>query len=242
MNARQSAAFGVHLLTASGIVFLLLALREIIRLDTRPALVFVWFIAATIVDAIDGPLARKFEVKRYAPDIDGRTIDDIVDYIGFTLLPLLLAWDMKWLPGLGFGFVLISIGAMTSLLGFAHQHAKDEAGGFFRGFPSYWNLVVFYLGISAALLPTVGPWINAVVVLGLSVLTVLPVWFIYPNLAPPRLKPAILFGSYAWALLLVMMLPFYPAVPTWLVLISLVYPAFYIVASVNERHRWPAST
>ena len=240
MSPAKVAAYSVHVLTASGIAFLFLAAAEISREATRPTWVFIWFLAATFVDAIDGPLARRFGTKTHAHSIDGRTIDDIVDFIGFTFLPLVLIWDMAWLPGHGIGGGVVVAAMMASLLGFAHRHAKDEAAGFFRGFPSYWNLIALYTGLVVALLPGAGPWINAALLLVLAVLTVLPVWFVYPNLAPPPWKPLVLWGSYAWALLLVAMLPFYPdRVPAWLTLISLIYPIFYIAISIYLRDRWP---
>jgi phosphatidylcholine synthase len=201
--------------------------------------VFVWFIAATVVDAIDGPLARLADTKRYAGDVSGRTIDDIVDYIGFTFLPLALVWRMDWVPGV-VGTVVVVLAMMASLIGFAHAHAKDEERGFFRGFPSYFNIVALYFGLSVASLPEAGPWLNVAILLGLTVMTVSPVWLIYPNLCPRPWKPVVLIGSYIWGAGLVAMLPWYPSgVPGWIVLISLIYPLFYLALSLSMRDRWP---
>src|SRR5687768_1198770 len=91
-------------------------------------IVFVWLVVAVMIDAADGPLARAWDVKRFAPDIDGRTIDDIVDYLTFTFIPLLLVWRMGWVPfapGLA-GAVWIVPALLASLLGFANVGAKDE--------------------------------------------------------------------------------------------------------------------
>ncbi len=239
----RALAYGVHLLTASGIACMFLAAAEIARPLPRPWLVFVYFLIATVIDGVDGPLARKFAVKTYAKNISGRTIDDIVDYLGFTFLPMLLVWRMGWLPGESGGVVggvVVVLVMMASLLGFAHSHAKDETAGFFRGFPSYWNLVAIYNGFAAALLGTVGEWLNVVVLLALALLTVLPVWMVYPNLAPPKWKPIVLVGSYLWAIGLMAMLPWFPdRVPGWLVLLSLAFPAFYLWLSWHLRARWP---
>ena len=203
---------------------------------------FVYFVIAVVIDAVDGPLARAWDVKRTAASVDGRTIDDIVDHIGFTFVPLLLIWRMGWVPGDAaiWAVAFVVPAAICSQLGFAHKHAKDEAAGFFRGFPSYWNIAAFYAGLIAFALPTVGPWINAALLLALAGLTVSPVWFLYPNLTPRKLKPLILGGGAAWALMLLAMLFFYPAVPIWLTLASLVYPLIYTVLSIGLRDRWPA--
>ena len=234
------AAHAVHVLTASGIAFLFLAAVEIAAADTRAWLVFVYFLGATFTDAIDGPLARRADVKRNAASVDGRTIDDLVDYIGFTFLPLLLIYDQGWLPNDVVAAAVLIPAAIASLLGFAHTHAKDEAAGFFRGFPSYWNIIALYAGLAASLLGPAGQWLNAAVVLGLAVMTVSPVWLLYPNLAPRPWKTPVRLGSYAWALLVIGMLPFFPDdVPGWVVLASLIYPAFYLYASLHLRHRWP---
>ena len=124
----------MHLYTASGIVLAALAAAEIFSPRPDPRIVFALFAAATLVDASDGFLARRWEVKRTAPEIDGRAIDDIVDYITFTFLPLLLVWRMGWVPEPV--LLWIAPALIASLFGFANTGAKDEGGGFFRGFPS----------------------------------------------------------------------------------------------------------
>ena len=224
---RRLAAYGVHVLTASGIAFAFLAAAETTRPDCDPRLVFLWLIAAVIVDAVDGPLARRAQVKTHAPDIDGRTIDDIVDYITFTFLPLLLVWRMGWVPEPKWLFVVPPM--MASLLGFANVGAKEEDAGFFRGFPSYWNIAAFYCGLLAAngFLRTSG-----LLLLALAVLTVAPVRFVYPNLAPRAWKTPLLVGAYAWMAVVLWMLWEFPENPAWLAGVSLIYPAVYAAASV----------
>jgi phosphatidylcholine synthase len=197
--------------------------------------VFALFVATVIIDASDGPLARAWQVKRWAPRIDGRTIDDIVDYITYTFLPLLLVWRMGWLPGLAFAWVIPAL--IASLFGFANSGAKDEEDGFFLGFPSYWNVVAFYAGIVHH---HWGPWPNAVALLALAAMTVMPVRFLYPNLAPRPWKLPLVAGAIAWtAILLAMLVMPYPRVPAWLTLVSLVYPAFYVALSAVLGRRKP---
>lgn len=234
-DARRStfAAWCVHLYTASGIVFALLATLELCKASPDPRMVFLWLAIAVFVDATDGPLARAVEVKKALPQISGRTIDDIVDYATFTFIPMLLVARMEWVPQPVLLFVAPAL--MTSLLGFSNSGAKDESGGFFLGFPSYWNIVAFYLGISAAhgLLA-----LNGAIVFALAVLTVLPVGFIYPNLAPRRWKLAVLLGAAIWtALVVAMTFIRYPDPPGWMVALSLVYPLFYTAVSIIEYRK-----
>ena len=230
----RAQAYAVHLLTASGVVAAFLAVAELFDDAPDERVVFAWLIVAVVIDAVDGPLARAWDVKRFAPDIDGRTIDDIVDYLTFTFIPLLLVWRMGWVPsapGL-LGAVWIVPALLASLLGFANVGAKDEAAGYFRGFPSYWNIAAFYAGLAFHGLGETGQWFNGVVLLALAALTVSPVRFLYPNLAPRPWKLPVMLGAVAWLAVLLGMLLFYRRVPGWVLGVSLVYPAFYVTLSI----------
>jgi phosphatidylcholine synthase len=222
--AQRAAAHAVHLYTASGVALAFLAAAELCAAAPRPVRVLLLLMGAVLVDATDGPLARRFHVKRWAPAIDGRTIDDIVDYLTWTFLPLLLVWRMGWLPEPALLWVVPAL--VASLFGFANTGAKDEEAGFFRGFPSYWNAVAFYAGFCP-------PWVNAVMLLFFAALTVAPVRFLYPNLAPRRWKLVLMAGAAAWLALFFAMLPDYPRPPAWMIWLSLVYPAFYVVLSLR---------
>jgi len=226
------AAYAVHLLTASGVVFAFLAAAECCRPTPDPKLVFLYLTIQVLIDAADGPLARLCDIKRSAPKISGRTIDDLVDYLTYCFVPLLLVWRMGWLPQPA--EVWVAPAMMASLFGFANTAAKDEAGGFFLGFPSYWNIVAFYVGIWH---PLAGPWPAAVLILALTILTLLPVRFVYPNLAPPPWRLPTLVGGLLWAGLLALMWWTYPRVAPWLLWVSLIYPAFYVILSLALDRR-----
>jgi len=228
-------AHAVHVYTALGVGFAFLAAAEVCAPSPSPARVFLLLAAAVMVDATDGPLARAWEVKRWAPGIDGRTIDDIVDYLTFTFIPLLLVWRMGWVPSPGAVWIVPAL--VASLFGFANTAAKDEGGGFFLGFPSYWNVVAFYAGVGYQWW---GGWGNAVMILFLALLTVLPVRFIYPNLAPRPWRTPLLLGALVWLAIMVAMLRGYPHAPGWLVAVSLVYPAAYTALSAHLARRAPA--
>jgi len=224
---QQLRAHGVHLYTASGVVVAFLAAAELCAPQPDPRWVFGWLAVAALIDATDGPLARRWQVTRHAPQIAGRTIDDIVDYLTFTFVPLVLVWRLQWLPppvGLWPALAMIA-----SLLGFAHTGAKQEGEGFFRGFPSYWNVFAFYTGLWV---PRYGPVLPAVVLVLLAVGTVLPVRFLYPNLAPWPWRGPLMVGAFVWVGLVLTMLPSFPVVPSWLVWVSLVYPGGYTGLSV----------
>ena len=228
-------AHAVHLYTAAGVGLAFLAAAEIAGPAPDPRRVFLLLALAVLVDGTDGFLARRWEVKRWAAGIDGRTIDDIVDYLTYTFVPLLLVWRMGWLPDPAALWIVPAL--IASLFGFANAGAKDERGGFFLGFPSYWNGVAFYAGI---LHHAAGPWPVAASVAALAVLTILPVRFLYPSLAPPPWRTPLVAGALAWLAIALAMLPTYPRPPAWLVALSLVYPAAYIALSwVIARRKLP---
>lgn len=225
-GAARARAFAVHLLTASGVAFDFAAVAVAVSPRPDPRVVFLLLMAPVLIDAVDGPLARRWDVKRWAAPIQGRTMDDIVDYLTFTFVPLVLAFRMGWLPPPAPAYAIVACTA--SLFGFANTAAKQEREGFFLGFPSYWNVFVFYAGMWAA---RHGPALPGAACLALALLTVLPVRFVYPNLAPPPWRIPLQAGGLLWVAVLAAMLPAYPRPPAVLTWASLVYPAFYVVLS-----------
>lgn len=240
---KKVRAYLVHVYTASGVVFAFLAATQIASEEPEPMWVFAWLVVAGLVDATDGPLARRWDVKTRAPRIGGRTIDDLLDYLTFAFLPLLLMWRMDWLATPVGLWVVLAM--MASLFGFANTAAKQEEEGFFLGFPSYWNIVAYYVGLFATRYGADGVVLSTVLVVVLAALTVVPVRFLYPNRAPKPWRTPVLVGAALWLGLLLVVLPTYPAVPDWaagwLVPVSLLYPAFYFGLSlfldVQDRRR-----
>ena len=224
--SQRVRGYAVHFYTACGVGAAFLAAAEICAPAPDPRRCFILLFVAVLIDATDGVLARRWHVKIWAAAIDGRTIDDIVDYLTFTFLPLLLMWRMEWLPQPGALWAIPAL--IASLFGFANRNAKDETAGYFLGFPSYWNVVAFYAGLFGGKEVAL---ITGLITLALALLTVLPVRLIYPNLAPPPWRLAVLLGALLWSAALVALLVNYPDGPRWLTLLSLTYPAFYTILS-----------
>lgn len=225
-------AYFVHIYTASGVVLSLLILLAILEKDYRMA--YIWMIAATGIDATDGYLARHWEVKRHAPSIQGADIDNIVDYLNYTFLPLFLIGHAKLVPGPV--WVWVSFAMLTSLFGFANADAKQAEEGFFLGFPSYWNIVAGYMHVATT---PISPYLSLFFLLLLGTLTVAPLRFVYPTRIP-YLRKTFLIGAVLWAVSLFAMFWFYPPgdsthasqAPLWLIWSSFLYPVFYMSASV----------
>lgn len=170
MTPRLSA-LAVHLLTASGAVFAMLAMLEAVKQDW--AMMFVWLVVAFAVDGIDGPLARKTDVKTNAPEFDGVLLDLIIDYLTYVFIPAFALFSSGLMDGWS-GWVMIILVTFASALYFADTRMKTKDNSF-SGFPGCWNMLVLVL---FALSPS---WI---ICLGLvTILTVamfVPIKFIHP--------------------------------------------------------------
>jgi phosphatidylcholine synthase len=140
----------------------------------------------------------------------------------------LMVGSAGWLPQPS--WLWVSIPLVASVFAFVHTGAKEELNGFFRGFPSYWNVFAFYTAIWLAGL---GQGVVLAFALALSVLSVLPIRFVYPNRAP-RWRVLFVGGGVIWLLVIAAILCYYPksSIPAGLLWLSAVYPAFYVAASV----------
>lgn len=89
-------AFSVHLFTASGAVFALFAMLA--AGDNNWSVMFLWLLGSMIVDGLDGPLARHFQVKKYAANWDGELLDLIIDYLTYVFIPAYALAQSDLLP------------------------------------------------------------------------------------------------------------------------------------------------
>jgi phosphatidylcholine synthase len=166
-------AWGVHFYTALGLVAAAAIAVLIVHggeNDFRWA--FFLMVVATLIDATDGTFARRIRVKEVLPGFDGRRLDDLIDFLTYTCLPLFLIWRAKLLPPGQEWWLLAPL--LASAYGFCQVSAKTD-DGYFLGFPSYWNLVAFYLYV---LRPPA--WLTVALLAGLSLLTFVPTRYLYP--------------------------------------------------------------
>ena len=167
------AAFAwlVHAFTATGALWALLALMAVEERDWTMAL--VWLAVALFVDGVDGSLARWARVKEKAPRIDGDTLDLVIDYLTYVLVPTLFLWRAELIPAALAPWLAGAI-LISALYVFARTDMKTD-GGYFRGFPALWNLVAFYLFVLQA-----RPAVGAIVALVLVAATFAPIHFVHP--------------------------------------------------------------
>ncbi len=187
--------------------------------------------ATVIVDATDGWWARFVRVRELTPTFDGALLDNIVDYVTYVFVPVLFVVWARLVPA-PFGAVVGSGMLVASAAGFCRGDAKSP-DHFFTGFPSYWNIVVFYL-FAARL----GPALNAAVLVTLAALVFVPIGYVYPSRTRTLQGLTVLFGC-AWGLLVLAMIWRVPDVPrTWLA-VSLLFPLYYTILScvLHARRR-----
>lgn len=226
---RWIAAWGVHLLTASGAPAGILSIVAIER--GQAALAFWWMGYTLAVDAIDGTLARAVGVKRVLPYYDGTRLDDIVDYFTYAIVPAVFLIYMNVLPA-GAAVPVAMCPVLASAYGFCRTDAKT-ADHFFTGFPSYWNIVAFY--VYALGWP---PVVNAVIVVLLSIGVFVPIRYVYPSRTVTLRGVTITLGVL-WAFLLLYILARLETAPRGLVVLSLGYPVYYIALSLVLHLRRP---
>ena len=164
-------ALGVHLFTATGAVFAMLAMLA--ASETKWSLMFLWLIVAFGVDGIDGALARKYDVKKNAPRFDGVLLDLIIDYLTYVFIPAFALFKSGLLPGWT-GWFAIFVITFASAMYFCDGNMKTKDNSF-HGFPGCWNMLVLVL---FALSPNF--WIILIIVAALAVAMFLPLKFIHP--------------------------------------------------------------
>ena len=164
-------AFFVHLFTAIGAVCAMLAMLAAV--EEKWGLMFLWLVVAFIVDGIDGPLARRYEVKTNAAQIDGVLMDLIIDYLTYVFIPAYALFKSGLLPGWT-GWVAIIVITYASALYFADTRMKTKDNSF-AGFPGCWNMVVIVLFATDP-----NFWVTLGLVVALAVAMFTPLKFIHP--------------------------------------------------------------
>src|SRR4030081_2612960 len=218
--AMRAAAFSVHILTALGAGIALIALLEAVR--EHWAAMFAWLGVALVVDALDGPIARRLDVARLQPNWSGDVLDLVVDFVTYVFVPAYAITASGLLlplaaPLLGAGIVV------SGALYFADRRMKTP-DNHFRGFPALWNAAAFYL-----FLLHLPPGLSSLAVAVLIVLTFVPFNVVHPvRVARLRWLTLSLIGVWAVLAIVTLAYDFNVAMPVTLALCAI---AVYVVAS-----------
>ncbi len=212
-------AFGVHLLTASGAFLAFMSV--IAAAEQRWVAMFGWLGFALFVDGIDGPLARRIQIKRVLPNWSGDLLDSIIDYATFVMIPA-VALYLSGMIGRPWSFVAAALIVISSAIYYADLRMKTK-DNFFRGFPVAWNMVVFTF---FAIQPN--EWTAFLFVVFCSVATFLPIKFLHP-VRVERLRGVNLSVFAVWSVLGLAAL-FTDFAPLWWIKWGLVASGLYLFA------------
>jgi len=217
-------AWIAHLYTALGAGTALAATLATFAGDFRSA--FLWLGLAVFIDATDGSLARALQVKERLPWFSGETLDNVIDYLTYVFVPVLIMLRSEVLPAALAPWLGTAV-LVASGYGFSRSDAKVQTSDyFFTGFPSYWNIVALYM--FTLRLP---PSLNAAILAGLVLLVFVPLRYIYPS-RTRTWRAATLTLGVAWGVATPVLIWRLPAVDgPWLPL-SAAFPAYYVLLSL----------
>jgi phosphatidylcholine synthase len=205
--------------------------------DTAFRGAFLLMMVATAIDATDGWFARRVRVKEVLPWFDGTALDNTIDFQTYVTLPLLLLWRADLLPGAQAWLLVLPL--LASAYGFSQVAAKT-ADGYFLGFPSYWNIIAFYLYMLS-----VASAIAATVIIVFSVLTFVPSRYLYATRGGP-FAAIINVGAPIWFLALAEALIDRTPRGHLIAQLSFAYPVTYMALSAvverRERNREGVNT
>jgi phosphatidylcholine synthase len=234
---KRLAAYSVHAFTALGAVCGLLALYSIHLGDYKTC--FYLLAASLIIDGVDGTLARRVNIKVHASGVDGALLDNMVDYLTYVIVPAFFFLTTPYILSV-WRIPLAAAIALSSAFQFTQADAKTD-DHFFKGFPDYWNILMFYM----YLLP-LSPTQNTLI-LGICVLLVfIPIKYIYPS-RPDFVSHSRLFRKFiststmVWIISLFFLLTTHPTSHSTTLILGLVYCAGYLILSLYRTFR-PLST
>ncbi len=227
-RSRRLTGWLVHAFTASGAFIGLLSLNAIYQ---HQYLVVFWLmIASILIDAVDGMFARLIKIKIAVPEIDGELLDNIVDFLNYTIVPAFFLLVTDLLP-IEARLVCIMAITFSSAYQFSQIDAKTK-DHFFKGFPSYWNIAVFYLFFWQ-----MDAWINFGILIGLAVLSFIPIKYVYPSRLEylthnSSLRFMMLLATILWGMTTAGLLWIYPQTNSTLVMVSMGYLVLYVAISL----------
>jgi phosphatidylcholine synthase len=218
-------AFAVHVLTASGAALALAALLAAVH--GAWTLMFLCLGIALIVDGVDGTIARAVKSAERLPRWSGDVLDLVVDFVTYVFVPAYAIAAGGLLPdalAATAGMLIVVTGAIY----FADRSMKTE-DNYFRGFPTLWNVVAFYLFILK--LP---PWLAAAAVALLGVLTFVPFKFLHP-FRVARLRGVSLMAMVLWSVLAAYALAQALAPGPWVAGALLALAAYFVAVGLTEK-------
>lgn len=227
-NLSKFFAWFTHFFTASGLLAGFMAILAVSEKNWRLAM--AWLLVALVIDGIDGTFARKFKVKEVLPNFDGKTLDYVIDFFNYAIVPVYFFYqanlvETSW--NLPLSFLILMVSAIY--YGKVGMVSDDY---YFIGFPVMWNIVVFFL-VFVFSLSEIG---NAVIIVFFSILHFVPVKFAYPSRAT-RLKFTTLIVTAIFLIVTPLIVWFYPDTPNWLKWLANACLAYYGILAIADTFR-----
>jgi phosphatidylcholine synthase len=225
---RRLAGWLLHIFTACGAYVGLLAILAI----TQDKLIEAFWLmgVAILIDAVDGMFARIIKIKIAVPNIDGALLDNIVDFFTYAMVPAVFVLLVPIVP-VEWRYVAILAITFSSAYQFTQNEAKTS-DHFFKGFPSYWNIAIFYLFFWQ-----MHATINLIIILSLAILSFVPIKYVYPSRLDYIAKSAILrfamlCATIVWGVATAGLLWIYPSSNHVLIFLSMGYLILYTMISL----------
>lgn len=200
------AAWSVHAFTMTGLLWALLAVVALFNKDYK--MMWLWLVLAMVVDAADGPMARKAKVSEVVPWFSGVMMDNVVDYLTWTFIPAVFMVMALPLGPMPLPIVAAAMVTMSSMFCYANNLMKSS-DWYFVGFPAAWNVVAIILWVFH-----INVYLNWLVIVLFSILAVVPWKWVHPF----RVKQYRQFNAVAavvWVVTTALLVYFSPVVPLW---------------------------
>ncbi len=220
---QKMLAWSVHLFTASGLISGFLAILAINEADWRMAM--FWLIVCLVIDGIDGTFARLFKVKEVLPYMDGKTIDYVIDFATYAIIPAYFFYEAGLVDEV-WRLPLASVILLVSAIYYGKEGMVSE-DMYFVGFPVMWNMVVFYL----VFVTDFDSWANILAIIFFAVLHFIPIKFVYPSQGQ-RFKWLTIGVSVIFIIALCLTVYYYPEQKMWLTGAAILTAVYYLVMAV----------
>lgn len=173
IECHPRTAWAIHVFSSLGILAGFLGLLSV--LDGSPRAALVWMMVAMVIDGLDGPIARRYNIASVIPHIDGNALDLMIDYVCCVVAPALFLHRFHLLPGENYvSLICVGLILTSSLYVMSNKNIQSE-DRYFNGFPAMWNLVANCIFVLQA-----RPWVSVGVILALVVFSFVPLKFVHP--------------------------------------------------------------
>lgn len=207
---QKLAAWAVHAFTLSGFICATFALLALV--EKNISLMWLWLGIALVIDAIDGTLARKAQVKKVIPWFDGGIVDIVVDYLTWTFIPAIFMYLHLPLGNKPLSLTLVILVLVSSMFCYANENWKST-DFYFVGFPAAWNIVAVAMYVLGT-----GAIFNIIAVLVLAVLTLTPTYYTHPFRVKKHMAVNIAAISL-WTISTAWLVAIAPSRPVWLLVL-----------------------